>query len=517
MKKKILCATLALIAILLVATSVKAAEVSNWNELKDAIKSTDEEIKLKNDITESTEASETAISVVGNKVLDLNGKTLNLSNAYFVVTGNAKLTIDGNGTIVSNVRKTLDCYTGGTLNIKSGTFKNTHSDSKKSMCGRIIGAWGTEKDTGVITTINIAKGVKFVSDYGYGINVFEDSKTGSYNLTINTAATVKAKQMAITINGNVKETTGKVPNINIKEGSYLESDEVAIYGAGYGKWVIENGTKLIGEEALTVKSGEFVINGGDFKANGNFVSAPVLKGDGAEDTGNAINIISHPSYAGKISVKILSNANVESKNGYAIYEKKMQGTNLAVESVEIYAGSYTGKVGAVESENLEQFIQAGNFSGELDEKYVVEGTEVAEIDGRKYYGLPYEITIDEESKNIISVPKTTAIPGEIVKVTVDESKIKDGFRFKEIVVTYDGAEKLEFKSATSFTMPESDVTIKAVLEKVPVGADVEKETKKEAEKDNTPKTGALNIALYALVALGTVSFIGAVKAKNSKH
>ncbi len=512
MKKKILWATLVLFAILLIATNAKAATVSNWDELRDAIKGTDEEIKLSNDITETTEASETAISVAGNKVLNLNGKTLKLSNAYFVVTGSAKLTIDGNGTVISNVRKTFDCYTGGTLNIKSGTFKNTHSDSKSNMCGRVIGAWGTETDTGVATKINIEKGVKLISDYGYGIAVFEDSSKGSYNLTINTAATIESKQMAITINGNVKATTGKVPSINIKAGSYLKSEEVAIYGAGYGKWTIEDETEFVGEEALTIKSGEFSINGGSFKANGAFVQNPVEKGSGSEDTGNAINIISHSEYAGKISVNILGKVNVESKNGYAIYEDTLKGTNAAVELVEIYDGTYTGKVGAVKSKNLEQFIVAGNFSDELEEKYVSDGSKVVDVNGRKYYGLPYEITIDEDSKNIISVSKTTAIPGEKIEVKVNEDEIKDKYEVKGLIIISNGENKTEIKG-TSFEMPESDITIKAVLKEVVKTT----EQAEEAEKDNTPKTGTLNIALYALATIGTVAFVGVLKTKNSKH
>lgn len=513
MKKKILWATLALFAIILVATSVNAVEVSNWEELKNALKGTEEQVKLVNDITESTEAPETIVSLAGTKVLDLNGKTLKLANAYFEITGSSKLTIDGNGTVISDVRKTLDCYTGGTLNIKSGTFKNTHNDTvNNNKCGRIIGAWGTETDTGVITKIDVAKGVKLISDYGYGITVFEDSAKGSYNLTINTAATIEAKQMAITINGNVKATTGKVPNINIEEGSYLKSEEVAIYGAGYGEWVIEEGTEIIGEEALTIKSGEFNIKGGTFKATGAYVENPVEKSNGAEDTGNAINIISHSSYAGKISVRILGKVNVESKNGHALYEKILKGTNLAVDSVEVYDGTYTGKIEAVKSENLEQFIVAGDFSDELDEKYISDGSEVIEVNGRKHYGLPYEITIDEDSKNIISVSKTTAIPGEKVNVILNENKIKGEYEVKGLIIIDNRKNEKEVEG-TSFEMPESDVTVKAVLKEITK----EQEPEQEAEKDTTPKTGALNVAIYTCIALGTIALIGTVKSKNSKH
>lgn len=525
MKKKILFATLVFFAMLLIATNVKAVEVSNWVELKGALQGTEEEVKLTSAITEDTEASETKISISGKKVLDLNGLTLTLKNAYFEVAGNAELTIDGKGCILSDVRKTVDCITGGTLNIKSGTIKNTHNDSRgNSYHGRVIGTWGTETDTGVVTTINVEKGVILISDYGYGINVFEDVTKGSYNVRINTAATIRAKQMAITISGNVKEITGNVPTINIKEGADFESPEVAIYGAGYGKWTIEQGTKFVGAEALTIKSGTFDIKGGDFIANGEYVENPIAKGNGAESTGNAINIISHSSYAGNIEVKLSETVNVESKNGYAVYENILEGTDLAVDNLEIINGTFTGKVGAVKSENLEGFVEAGNFSDELDESYVSENSESVEIDGRKYYGLPYEITIDEDSKKVISVSKTTAIPGEVVEVIINEEEIKDKYEFKGLVISFN-RDQIEV-NGTSFEMPEADVEIKAVLKEIEKDPDPtptpdpepdkNPEPDKEPEKDETPKTGAMTGNIVVMIIVLAVT-IFTVKFANKKR
>lgn len=511
MKKKVLFATLVFFAILLIATSVKAVEVSNWEELKSALKGTEEEVKLTSAITENTEAPETKISISGKKVLDLNGLTLTLENAYFEVAGDAELTIDGKGFVVSNVRKTFDCVTGGTLNIKSGTLTNKHNDSRLSYCGRVIGTWGTETDTGVVTTINVDEGVTLKSEYGYGIAVFEDVKKGSYNVVINTAGRIEAKQMAITINGNVKETSGNVPQINIKKGSHLESKEVAVYGAGYGSWTIEDGTEAIGTEALTIKAGAFNIKGGKFQANGEYVETPTERGNGAETTGNAINVISHDHYAGKINVIISNNTEVESKNGYAFYEGILSGTNLTVDRVRIDNGSFTGKVGAIKSGNLEGFVEAGNFNDELDEKYVSETSGITEIDGRKYYGIAYKVIIDEDSKNVINVSKDTAIPGETVEVTVNEEEIKDKYEFKGLVITYNRDRTLEVKG-TSFEMPEGDANVFAVLEEIKTPEPTPSEDKEpEKEKDETPKTGIMagNIIVMAIVfavAVFTVKF-----------
>lgn len=102
MKKKIILAALVLFIVIALATTVKAAtEVTTIEELKDALVGTEEIIQVKNDITDTT--SGLSMAVTGTKMLDLDGKTLTLDKSVFGVLGGAKLTVNGNGKIITMV------------------------------------------------------------------------------------------------------------------------------------------------------------------------------------------------------------------------------------------------------------------------------------------------------------------------------------------------------------------------------------------------------------------------------
>ena len=69
-------------------------------------------------------------------------------------------------------------------------------------------------------------------------------------------------------------------------------------------------------------------------------------------------------------------------------------------------------------------------------------------------------------------------------------------------------------------MPDSEVTVEAKFEKIPVDNEerVEDKTEQEPEKDNTPDTGTLNITAYAWIVLVAMVMIVALKNKKvAKH
>ena len=238
MKKKIILAALVLFVVIALATTVKAAtEVTTIEELKDALVGTEEIIQVKNDITDST--SKLKLEVTGTKVLDLDGNTIKLDKSYFVVTGDAALTVNGNGKVETTGSSNMfQCYAengkGGKLDIQNGTFINSYQAAKLGECGRIVATWGTENDGSVNTIVNIGRDATLVADYGYGVIVFQDVKNGSFNVTVNVAGKIKAGQMGMTIQGFVKATTGNVPVINIEPTANIEGTQgPAIYGAGY--------------------------------------------------------------------------------------------------------------------------------------------------------------------------------------------------------------------------------------------------------------------------------------------
>ena len=99
-------------------------------------------------------------------------------------------------------------------------------------------------------------------------------------------------------------------------GNANYDDGPAVYAAGYGQWIIEDGATLTGGEALNIKSGQFTINGGQFTANGKYFDPATSWGNGTEATGAAVSVTYHKSYAGNVEIEI-SNGEFTSANGYA--------------------------------------------------------------------------------------------------------------------------------------------------------------------------------------------------------
>ena len=513
MKKKIILAALVLFVVIALATTVKAAtEVTTIEELKDALVGTEEIIQVKNDITDST--SKLKLEVTGTKVLDLDGNTIKLDKSYFVVTGDAALTVNGNGKVETTGSSNMfQCYAengkGGKLDIQNGTFINSYQAAKLGECGRIVATWGTENDGSVNTIVNIGRDATLVADYGYGVIVFQDVKNGSFNVTVNVAGKIKAGQMGMTIQGFVKATTGNVPVINIEPTANIEGTQgPAIYGAGYGIWNITGG-KFVGEEALSIKSGKFNITGGEFIANGEFKATPVAYSNGVESTGSAISITSNSDYAGKIEVSFNGDATVKSENGYAVFEATTKGTSTKVDTLKIAQGSFTGKEGDVKSDNVEKFVEGGSFSKGVDAKYVSDDVKSAEINGKIVYGEAYALTIDEDSKKYLSLDLTEAIEGQLVEVKINEEALEGKYKVKDIIVTYGRGSEVEKLTTTTFNMPNGDVTIKAVLEEVK--EDVKEEVKEEVKN---PQTGDNIVAYTALLAIAVVGIVATVIVKK---
>lgn len=509
MKKKIILAALVLFVVLALATTVQAAtEVTTIEELKDALVGTEEIIQVKNDITDST--SGLSMAVTGTKVLDLNGKTLTLDKSVFGVLGGAKLTVNGNGKIITNGNTDLFfCLAGGKLNLENGTFQNTFKGASAGYDGRIVNVTGTEVDDGTVTTVDIGTKATLIADHGYGIALFEDT-TAANGVKIDIAGTIKGGQMGVTIQGNVKATTGTIPVVNLRPTANIEATNgPAIYGAGYGIWNITGG-KFVGEEALSIKSGKFNITGGEFIANGAFKATPVAYSNGVESTGSAISITSNSDYAGKIEVSFNGDATVKSENGYAVFEATTKGTSTKVDTLKIAQGSFTGKEGDVKSDNVEKFVEGGSFSKGVDAKYVSDDVKSAEINGKTVYGEAYALTIDEDSKKYLSLDLTEAIEGQLVEVTINEEALEGKYKVKDIIVTYGRGSEVEKLTETTFNMPNGDVTIKAVLE------EVKNEEPKNEEVQN-PQTGD-NIVAYSVLSVLAIVGIAAtvIVKKNNK-
>ena len=493
MKKKILTyATILVIAILamfVISTNVNAADVKNDLESEDTktiVLDTDAEISQK-------------VQVKGTKTLDLNGKKLTIKGVIanrLSVTDGATLIVTGNGTIKAdeNVRVLFDVEPGATLKLENGTYIANFDDHQ----GRAIQAMGEDSNASAVeigenATINADRPIMIADN------------TRAKNIKIDVYGKVQAVSYALYVNGSIKNTTGNVPEINVYPGASVTSEKVsAVYAAGYAKWNISGGT-FEGTEALSIKAGEFYITGGKFYANGEFNETPSANGNGIESTGSAISITNNDAYAGNIIVHI-SNAVVTSENGYAVFEKNTNSSNPTLD-LEITEGTFKGKGKAVYSQNEKEFIKGGIFIGEFDNNYLSKTVNSEEENGEIYVGTRHNIVLEETENGKVVASKENAIKGQSVKLEVTPA---EGYKLSSLKVYLKGSTEEVKVNDNTFTMPDSDVLVQARFEKV------QQVTPDEPEKDDTPKMGAIDVALItSVVAIVSVAGIVAVK-KYSK-
>lgn len=496
--RKILTITFITLLILLgMAINVQAAEVTTWEGLVDELANgTDQEVTLNGDVT-----------ITDSQTLNLNAKTLILNKKLVVDAGN--LTITGNGTISTEVADpAIDVKKGSTLMFDNATIDST------TYYGAAIQVTGGATDDGVETKVTVGKNANITANYPVYI-----TKDGAFGVTIDvygdlksittTKAGVTKYGAALYINGKINATTGNVPVINVYEGAKVVAEKsTAVYAAGFGIWNISGGY-FEGTEALSIKGGEFYITGGTFHANGEYVENPEANNDGSEDTGSAISITGNDGYAGKIVLEI-SNATVTSENGYAIYETITKAIQPAVESMEITSGDYSGKEGAVQADNIENFIQGGTFSSDVAEEYLSTDVDSAEEEGVVLVGTKHSIKIENVENGSVTTTLTEAIKGQKVELTVTP---KDGYKVKEIKVNGVLIE------GTSFIMLDEDATVTAEFEEVLTsGEEISIPEPEPEEKDNTPKTGSINIPTYVWLTLAIIAVVGiATTKKPGKH
>ena len=292
-------------------------------------------------------------------VLDLAGFTLTRSGGV-IATSNSVVTVK-NGSIVglclnsTNGAEFVSAITAG-----RGSKLTIAADAKISgPFGIGIGALGKTEDAataGEGTVIEVYGTVCGTDE----ASALEWSGTGA--ITINGNVTSLANHATVHVRPGAKlvGTRGTDQNINYATGP-------AIYAAGYGEWIIDEGAALTGDEPLSIKAGKFTINGGTFTAQGEYCDPVTAHDGGSEATGAAISITKNGSYAGQVSMEILGGTFV-SENGFALFEtdsKKYPGSPMAPSSPLLNkGGTFSGKMGALSVKHATGFVQGGTFSSD---------------------------------------------------------------------------------------------------------------------------------------------------------
>ena len=148
-------------------------------------------------------------------------------------------------------------------------------------------------------------------NHSYGVNV---TVNGTINSVLDTS---NAAGHGVYINGTIQDIEGSVPVIALGETSSITSQGNGIYAAGYAIWTLAG--DVMAPNALSIKSGTFTINSGNYTSTGEFADPATPNGNGSEDTGAALSITSNKAYAGKTDVTVNGGTFV-SENGHAVYE-----------------------------------------------------------------------------------------------------------------------------------------------------------------------------------------------------
>ena len=310
-------------------------------------------------------------------ILDLNGKSIEMKGgdsprSYLFIIDGGKLTINdtsGNGTI-KNTGKLARVVQIGTSSIGA--------DPSKGKGGELVVNAGTLEaaDLSIAAYANVLSGdseeIKSILTIEDGATLKEGGvalfgKGAEVNVN---GGKIIAKDYAISGNGSTSEKQRLYgTTINIAGGE-ITGGECAIYHPQGGILNISGGT-ITGPDGIQFKAGGAAItnvSGGTIKATGDFVAVGSLDDDsnGSVETGSAISLIGHSSYAGNISLNI-SGAGVEiiSEKGYAVRQEITKGEASQVSSVKISAGTFKGAEGAL------HFV---DYSEDKDKYSIIGGT-----------------------------------------------------------------------------------------------------------------------------------------------
>ena len=376
MRRGVLALVVLLLACTLMAGAVSATEVkvSTWNQLSTNFSDSsvtmitlDQDVKAEGTLTLSNR--ELTLNLNGKRLYNDSFDPTSLTSSdrenYSILAidgANSKLTITGSGKIEHTW--TAIAVKHGKLDVQSGTI-NKIPYSGKVKAGYTIAIEGSSTDQADYSVVTIGKDA-VVEGYYWAVGVGQNGGSKPYGIKLDVYGTLKGNQSTsqagddasgsggLAVSGNVQGTqivaSQNCPQITIRSGAKLygyqgkksdDYDGPAVYAAGYAHWTIEDGATLDGDEALSIKAGNFTINGGTFKAKGNYVDPIKPQSSASEPTGAAVSITSNSGYAGNVEITI-NGGTFESLNQCAFFETITQNSVSAAKEIKLLGGSFKG-------------------------------------------------------------------------------------------------------------------------------------------------------------------------------
>ncbi|HJJ41848.1 MAG TPA: PGF-pre-PGF domain-containing protein, partial [Methanocorpusculum sp.] len=304
----------------------------------------------------------TCFQVNKTVTINLNGKTFNFNNItsinrfQIIHGGNLKI-IDSSGKTGQIISKSTDVMfnlDNGSLNLESGTFNSTGGNGIQIM--------GSKDNVADYSKFTLGKDATLIAkDWAVGMfnhNYSPNKDKGEgFGIVVDIYGTIQFDNGAgISINGNLHPsdenlTSPNLPQIHIHNGAVINTpNSCAVYGAGYGNWIFDEGCTVNGDQVLSIKSGNWIINGGTFTCNGKYYDPAVAWSSGTEPSGAAVSIThggtSATTYANNVSL-IISGGTFISEHQSALFEGKNNASSstsaLSEKGITINGGEFITK------------------------------------------------------------------------------------------------------------------------------------------------------------------------------
>ena len=246
----------------------------------------------------------------GEKVLDLNGKTLTLdysslkTKQEFITVRNTKFTIQGKGTITGN---------GDMLFSMSG-YRSTATN---------------------YTVLTVGEDVTIrQTDGWYAIAAVSTSLY--HGIVVNFNGRIEA-QCAFYVNGQIKERSKSAPIFSIGSTATFDCSSSLAYAAGYARWTYA-GNATVDNFGFEIRAGEFTMNGGSIVSTSTAPADDQFNGNGSTSQACGIAVCQH---ATKLPITVTVN------DGYIkaytpLYQANPQ--NNETDMMQINVNVYGGKI-----------------------------------------------------------------------------------------------------------------------------------------------------------------------------
>lgn len=425
------------------------------------------------------------ISNTENASLTINGG--DLSTAYVTAAGSNGNTTTASLTIVGGTIKVVQ-------GVNRGTMNNLELNALHGNIERLyIGGETEDKDvTGTIFGKVNATITAKVKKMFLGTNGGKEIEIGKGNIK---QEDIKVSPTSVENYNTISDKVKKLYIITV-ENAYIGSNNMVVANAGCAYQIDENTT--IGELIEKIKEenkSEKIIKITDME---------LKELDEKEKIQSDLNLIcffeDEESDYNKDKDKITLEEETQQKINELLIEEVSKDENLKTAFMRTNDIKIEVNIKDVKNEEIIKEEQ------EEINKAVKEG-KIAQ-----YFDISLVIKVNGEVAKEISEPSRELT----FTLTIPEELLKEGREFYILRVHNGKTEKLEattVENKIEFKTDRFSTYVLAYEDKI----QEEKDEVKSEEKDITPKTGVVSIALYTCIALGTVALIGTLKSKDSKH